>query len=133
MHFTIEKILEGDREILVWYKNALKLWDEILDKYKIQEDNLISELAKELWNYQLQFEHECGGRTIGQEVMVVSGIAQFYSTDVGFDIRWGERDDYRFEKARNLYTAIQQSMCSVEVKGYARDVARSYGLEEEWR
>jgi hypothetical protein len=66
------------------------------------------------------FEANCGGRWVGQEVMVVSGLAGLYSSETGFD-----RNEKR---ARLLYDAFQSSYCSVEVKSIAEEVARSYDL-----
>ncbi len=71
------------------------------------------------------FETNCGGRYVGQEIMVISGIARFYSTMLGFEAN----DD--LDTARKIYRAIQKSYCSMEVKGHADTVAKSYGLLED--
>ena len=131
MHFTIEQLIHNNSDILEWYKRAKEIWNEIFKKFDPAKSENIDLLAKELFNKQLQFEHECGGRWIGQEIMVISGIAQFYSTDTGFDVRYDQEYDYRLEKARNLYQAFQLSYCSIEVKGHARNIAESYDLEED--
>lgn len=60
------------------------------------------------------------GRWVGQEVMVVSGLAGLYTTATGFD--------GRLDRARLLYDAFQSSYCSIEVKSIAEKVARSYDL-----
>ena len=56
-------------------------------------------------------------------IMVISGITQFYTTSCGFG------DDK--EKAQQVYKAFMMSYCSIEVKGVAEDVAKSYNLNEE--
>ncbi|HHG3121897.1 hypothetical protein [Vibrio parahaemolyticus] len=120
MHNTIEKLMLGDEDIVAHYSAARKLWEEIMDKFP---DVNPSALSKELTSKQLIFEHSCGGRWIGQEIMVISGITQFYTISCGF----GENK----EKAIKVYKAFMMSYCSIEVKGVAQDVAKSYYLNEE--
>ncbi|EGR2468627.1 hypothetical protein VCSRO93_3648 [Vibrio cholerae] len=120
MHNTIEKLMSGDEQIVTHYSVAREMWREIMDKFPDAEP---SELSKELTLKQLMFEHSCGGRWLGQEIMVVTGITQFYTTSYGF----GENK----EKAIRVYKAFLMSYCSIEVKGLAEDVAKSYYLNEE--
>ena len=53
--------------------------------------------------------------------MVWAGICQYYTTAEGF----GDT----IEKAKAMYRGLIGSMCSVEIHGHARDVAKLY--EEE--
>ncbi|EJD6501506.1 TPA: hypothetical protein ACGRPM_004089 [Proteus mirabilis] len=119
MHFTIERLISDDENILIYYKNAQTLWTEILSQFNYQDSY---ELAQTLTDMQLVFEKRCGGRWIGQEIMVITGIAQFYTIEEGF----GEN----LEKAKLIYKAITLSYCSMEVKGIAEEVAKSYFLKE---
>lgn len=120
MHFTIERLISADENILIYYKNAQLLWKEILEQTHYQDSY---ELAQQLTNMQFAFEHKCGGRWIGQEIMVITGIAQFYTIDEGFG--------NNIDKAKLIYKAITLSYCSMEVKGIAEEVAKSYFLKEE--
>ena len=120
MHYTVEHLVSGDENIVIHYRNAVAHWKEIWNQPEAKD---VASLASLLSNEQSWFEHHCGGRWIGQEIMVVSGIGMLYTTKDGFG-----RDAV---KARMLYDAFQQSYCSIEVKATARDVAVSYGLLEE--
>ena len=80
--YTLEKLINGEADIVENYNNARQLWEDI------RESNAyisIDTLAQELTNRQLQFEHRCGGRWIGQEIMALVGIGQFYSSEIGFN------------------------------------------------
>lgn len=120
MNYTVEHLIAGDQEVLTYYQNAKNRWVKILSENSNANSD---ELAKVLSSEQFWFEHNCGSRWVGQEIMVVTGIAQFYSTARGFD-------DSR-EKALLIYEAFMKSYCSIEVKGAAEDVAKSYYLIEE--
>lgn len=119
MHYTIEMLVNGNSEILEFYRKAKHRWKKILNENQNANSN---ELSKVLTNEQLWFEYNCGTRWIGQEIMVVTGITQFYSTDSGFD----ERKD----QALLVYNAFMNSYCSIEVKGAANSVAKNYYLIE---
>jgi len=126
MHYTIQKLIEGDDKIINYYQEAKKIWEEISAKIKIQDKFNIKILAQELTSRQISdFEHLCGGRSIGQEIMAWYGIAQYYSVEDGF----GSEPD-RLQNAKNVYEAFQRSGCSLEVKSAANDVAKFYDLEE---
>ena len=120
MHYTIELLIEGDKKVLSYYEKAKGRWRKILSE---NPDTTSDELSKILTNEQMWFEHHCGSRWVGQEIMVVTGISQFYTTTGGFD---GNHD-----KALLVYEAFMKSYCSIEVKGAAEDVAKSYYLVEE--
>lgn len=120
MHYTIEHLLAGDDGICQYYANARSHWEMLLQEHARANSD---ELAKVLTKEQFWFEEHCGSRWIGQEIMVVTGIAQFYTTTTGF----GDNKS----KAMLVYEAFMKSYCSLEVKGLAEDVARSYYLEEE--
>jgi len=121
MHYTIEMILNEDVSILEYYRNAKERWGKILEEHWGRTNAL--ELSKLLTIEQFWFEQNCGGRWIGQEIMVIVGIVQFYSTEKGFE---GNK-----EKALWVFDAFMKSYCSIEVKGKAQDVAKDYYLIEE--
>jgi hypothetical protein len=120
MHYTVEHLVSGDENIVVYYRRAVEHWKEIWQRPEAKE---LACLASLLSSEQLWFEHNCGTRWVGQEIMVVSGIGMLYTTREGFG--------RNARKARMLYDAFQQSYCSIEVKGISRDVAVSYNLLEE--
>ncbi len=121
MHYTIEKIIDGDSRIISYYAEANQKWEKILSTYDPSDPKNIDEIAREVFVHQGQFERDCGGRTLGQEIMVVSGLGRFYSSQTGFE---GNE-----EAVKNVYTAILGSQCSIEVHGYAENFARAYDLE----
>jgi hypothetical protein len=120
MHYTTELLIQGDKDVLLYYSNALRRWKEKLPQYA---EMSAEQLAKVLTEEQFWFEKNCGSRWIGQEIMVVTGISQFYTTERGFD-----KDKHL---ALKFYQAFMQSYCSIEVKGVAEDVAKSYWLIDE--
>jgi hypothetical protein len=126
MHYTIQKLIEGNTEVVNYYKRAKEIWDEINQKIDIKNESNIKTLAQDLTHRQIvDFEHDCGGRNIGQEIMAWYGIAQYYTVEDGF----GSEPD-RLQSAKNVYEAFQRSSCSLEVKSAANDAAKFYDLEE---
>lgn len=117
MHYSLEMLVQGKSEVVSFYQTAADRWREIWSR---KESRDLLSLAKLLTSEQMWFELNCGGRWIGQEVMVVSGLAGLYTTATGFDDQ--------LPRARLLYDAFQSSYCSVEVKSIAEEVARSYDL-----
>lgn len=117
MHYSLEMLVQGKSEVVDFYRTAAQRWSMI---WKQKESHELSSLAKMLTSEQSWFEKNCGGRWIGQEVMVVSGLAGLYTTAAGFDAE--------LPRARLLYDAFQSSYCSVEVKSIAEEVARSYDI-----
>jgi len=85
-------------------------------------------LALVLSSKQREFEHICPEQTdrwLGQEIMVVVGIVQFYWIATGFSSE-------NLGKQRRIYQAFRLSHCSLEIKALAEDVAQSYELMEDW-
>jgi len=72
MELTLLKLINNEEEILEYYKNAEKLWEKIWNSKESQNEK---ELADLITSYQFYFEDQCGGRDIGQEIMVWSGYA----------------------------------------------------------
>ena len=119
MHYTIEKIIKGDGRVIAWYEAALKMWKTILSETGTCD---VRKLAARVTIEQPTFERACGGRWCGQEIMVVAGICQFYSTEIGFQ-------DHEAEVLA-IYDAFQASYCSLVVKSIADDVANAYSIKE---
>ena len=113
MHYTYEFLVKGDGAIIQHYQNAVAHWNEIWGRKESQD---LKSMAHMLSSQQFWFEQNCGGRWVGQEIMVVTGFAMLYSQEAGFI------DE---KKARFLYDAFQSSMCSVEVKFITEQVADS--------
>lgn len=132
MFFTIDSLLQQDRDIIKWYKNGKILWDQLLAKWDMSKQININHLANDLWRHQFDFESKCGGKSVGQEIMAIIGIVQFYNINTGFEPEWNRPNDYRLRKALNVYRAFQSSTCSTEVKFAAKRIAKLYGLEENY-
>lgn len=113
---TLCRIAEG-RDIQPHYRGALEIWDEVLgDKDPLTESKVESASVS-----QMRFERECGGRFIGQEIMVISGVLYFYDEDAGFN---GDRP-LAEALLRNLY----HSKMSTKVKFHVEDVAELFNLD----
>jgi hypothetical protein len=120
MQYTVERLVHGDEQLIEYYREAVKRWGEIWSR---PESRDLVRLATSLSDEQFWFEQNCGGRWIGQEIMVVSGFGSLYTTAAGFD--------QNAERARRLYNAFQRGYCSIEIKAIAREVATSYGVLEK--
>lgn len=116
---TLKKLIDGDEQIVDYYRNASRLWNEIRESNYFQS---VETLAEQLSFQQMQFEQECGGRWLGQEIMTVVGIGQFYYEEIGFDAT--------LEEALRVKDAFAQSYCSLEVKFHAERVAKIFRLTE---
>jgi hypothetical protein len=112
MREILECLLQGNLNIPRELENAEAYWVGFFDRPD-------TEWSKALTDDQITyFEHRCGGRSRGQEVMGYSGFGHLYDTRRGF----GEN----LKRAQKLARAFEKSMCSLEVKAYARDAANFY-------
>lgn len=116
---TLEQLINGNEEIVEYYRNARELWDEIRNSIYFES---VERLAEQLSMSQMTFEHRCGGRWLGQEIMTVVGIGQFYSSEIGFDAT--------IEDALKVKDAFAQSYCSLEVKWHAERTSKIFRLTE---
>ena len=114
MHYTIEALVTG-KDAATWYHDAVLHWQKVLSGIDTTDAKVIAGLAG---SEQMWFEKNCGGRYIGQEVMVVSGIGQYCCTSDGFDDR--------LEQAKAMYNGLRISMCSGEIHHHADEMAKSY-------
>lgn len=119
MKYTVYELLNGSAKIFEYYQTAKQRWEKLLDGINFNE---VSVLAKKLHYEQQWFEENCGGQVLGQEIMVIAGIAQFYDKYKGFN---GTK-----AKAQFIYDSLAKSYCSLEVKFHASDTAKEYGLIE---
>lgn len=117
MHYTIDRLISDVDDIQRYYSAAVQRWKTIVGSASFSDTQ---NLARSLRSEQMWFEQNCGGRSLGQEIMVIVGIAQFYRISDGFDVR--------LPSAMRVYEAIQMSYCSLEVKHQAKRVAQVYGL-----
>jgi hypothetical protein len=118
--YTLNALINNQGSSLqVNYNQALTLWDSIWNDPKSETVEGLSEI---LTSKQLTFENNCGGRYVGQEVMVWSGFASLYDPISGY--QEGNED-----KSRRLYEAFKESYCSGEVISEARKAAKSYYLD----
>lgn len=119
MRQILGELATGNGSIPDYFLEAVEKWEEILSDHPPSN---VNELSDELHIQQDWFERNCGGRWLGQEVMVASGIAQFY------DSKHGLGQD--LDKARKIVEAFERSSCSMEVKGHARELAEYFDLDE---
>ena len=117
MQNTVEKLLAGDLSVVDEISEAKRRWTKILATHGLTS---VGNLAVCLTSEQIGFEQDCSDRWLGQEIMALVGIAQFYSTTHGFGKHIGD--------AKLVLEAFRESDCSVELKGVVETVARSYGL-----
>lgn len=120
MKYTLEALLSSDENITKYYEEAKLIWE---DFFKENSEGDVAAWAKKISSSQFRFENQCGGRTLGQEVMAWSAFALTYSTREG----WGEG---QLDLAEKLLRSFATSMCSVEVKAHARRAAVAYHLNE---
>lgn len=111
---TVTALLEGNEGILRHYQEAKRLWNQIWEN---PQSETVEGLAELIQFNQLTFEQSCGGRYLGQEVMVLSGFMMLY--DDGFN-----------EKAELLKEAFNQSHVSFEVNGTVERFAKFSYLSE---
>ncbi len=123
MHYTIERLSKGDASVVDNFVTAKKKWEEIFESTKGQS---IESLTKKITEAQMFFEHHCGGRHQGQEIMVWSSFGTLYSVQTGFEADFESPPKENYTLARDLAEAFQDSSCSMEVKVMAREAAKSY-------
>lgn len=116
MQHTIEALANGSHDIVEFYQRACEHWKQILQETEPLDDSI---LAQRLLTEQFWFEQNCGGRYLGQEIMVMTGIAQFYSTADGFA---GNGD-----KAKAVMNAFKKC-ASHEAEHFAKYAAAIYDL-----
>lgn len=68
MHYTIESLLDG-APVANWYQTAKQYWQQVLSQIDPTDPDAIARVASD---EQSWFERNCGGRWVGQEIMVVS-------------------------------------------------------------
>lgn len=117
MYFTNEMLISGEPKVLHYYQVARERWNQILQETDLSQPLLLSQ---KLTNEQFWFEHHCGGKAVGQEIMVVTGLTMLYSTQAGY----GEY----YNHAYFIYQSFMQSYCSIEVKNMAQKLAQDYAL-----
>ena len=117
MHYSMEMLVQGKAEVIGYYQASAGRWRDVWSRPDARD---LPSFADLLTSEQMWFESNCGGRWVGQEIMVVSGLAGLYTTSAGFDDN--------LPRARLLYDPFLSSYCSVEVKSVAEEVARSYDL-----
>ena len=116
-----ELLINDDERILHYCRNAKEKWSVIIEKHPdFDLDNVTEELSlSENW-----FEQNCGGQKLGQELMAIVGIGQFYSSKAGF-----KEDDLK--KAQAVHEAFKRSNCSAEVKEQVDKIAEDYRLYDK--
>ncbi len=112
MRFIIEALLRGD-PVSDWFTAAKQHWTEVLKDVKSADEIVDLASCEQSW-----FENVCGGRDVGQEIMVASGIAMYYTTACGFDAD--------LPKAKAMYIGLSRSTCSSEILDPIQNMAMLY-------
>ncbi|NRR29040.1 hypothetical protein HSX11_02475 [Oxalobacteraceae bacterium] len=121
MHYTIQRLMQGDESILEGFQRAKSRWEELFSDIDTVS---IEDLGQRIATEQYWFEINCGaGRYEGQEVMALSAFALLYTTSAGWD---GNE-----QRAIKLAKAFIASPCSGEVTAHATLTAKSYYLDFE--
>lgn len=119
---TLEKLIAGDSEIIEAYQKVKAKWSEILQDFDFESKDAVEKMAELVSFWQIPMEHIAGERWLGQEIMVIVGIGQFYSTKIGFDAN--------IKEVLTVYNGFLTSMCSLEVKYHAETIGRLYNIND---
>jgi len=119
---TLEQLINGEADIIDTYKKVKEKWNEILKDFNWNSEKAIENMAQLVTKYQIPMELIAGERWLGQEIMVIVGIGQFYSSDMGFDSH--------IKKAKIVHNGFLRSMCSLEVKYHAENIGALYSIND---
>ncbi|WP_089606278.1 hypothetical protein [Acinetobacter piscicola] len=119
MSLTFKLLKCNDPEVLRYYAEANKIWEQLLEDYK--GDSI--KLAHQLEIKQLKFEYivQDNGkysRWDGQEIMVFSGLSYFLD----------DESERGFKLAASIAEAFEISYCSLEIKSLAKRVSKLFYL-----
>ena len=114
---TIGSLVSG-KPVEAWYKWGDEKWSELIAKHGTG-----AKLSTALATAQSDFENFCGDIAIGKEIMAITGIAHYYTQKDGFSNPSGHKS------ATEIYHAIANSLCSIEVHSYAKLAADILLLE----
>lgn len=115
---TIKNLLEGNVDTVEYYNNARRIWKDIRES---EHFGSVESLAQEISRRESEFNHKCGGRELGEELLAYVGIGQFYSYSPDFGL------DANIEEVTKIKDAIEMSMCRFEVKAKAEGAAKFFG------
>ena len=119
---TLEKIINGDSAILESYRKVKNEWRDLLANFDWNDANALVKMTEIVTKSQFDMEQLAGERWLGQEIMVIVGIGQFYNSETGFDDST--------EKATLVRDAFLESHCSSEIKFLAEEIGKTYRLED---
>ena len=124
MQDIVDKLIKGDHSIVNNFVTVKQKWDEVLKDFNWDASDAIDKMVRIVSTQQIPFEDIVGNTWLGQEIMVIVGIGQFYSVASGFD-------DRNTRKAKLIRDAIFKSSCSTEVKSLATEIFEFYLIEDE--
>lgn len=114
----LEKLKDGDHSIVDVFVQADARWGDIVEDIDAIS---VDELAGRLTTTQSDFEEVSGDQLLSRWIYGVTGFAHLYSSDDGFD--------ENMDKACKLRGAFEKSLCSIEVKRFAKEAAKTYGVD----
>lgn len=116
MHSIIHKLINSDEPVEDYFKTAIKIWKDILQK---TENSTIEELAQEISNrHVMEFELNCGRGETGQEIKIWSIFGYFYDKQIGF-----EKTE---AKIKRIYKAIKLMPFNMQERHIIEDVFNFY-------
>lgn len=119
-----DRLTKGDDSILKYFKHIKIKWDEILKEFKWESPKAVENMRSLISSHQYVFEELAYNDWLGQQIMVIVGINQYYSIYEGFT-------DANERKVRIILEAIESSSCSREVKQIANEISTLYYIEKE--
>ena len=121
--WTLDALVKRDQTIVQHYARAAEIWNELLAQVDAaQAPALLKQALMDIFvANQWRFEHECGGRLIGQEVMVWSFFARLYEDGFGDNLPLAWAANQAFEECR----------CSIEIHHIAAEAASIYLIHED--
>jgi hypothetical protein len=124
MQDIIHKLIKGDHSIVNNFVAVKQKWDDVFKDFNWYAPDALDKMVKIVSTQQIPFEDIVGNTWLGQEIMVIVGIGQFYSVVSGFD-------DRNSRKVKLIRDAIFKSSCSTEVKSLTTEIFEFYSIEED--
>lgn len=120
----LDRLTKGDDSILKHFKLIKLKWDEILKDFQWDSPKAVENMRLLVSFHQYDFEDLAHDNWLGQRIMVIVGINQYYSINEGFT-------EVNERKVRIILEAIESSSCSSEVKQIASEISTLYYIEQE--
>ena len=121
MQDIVDKLIKGDHSIVDNFVAVKQKWDEVLKDFNWDASDTLDKMVKIVSTQQIPFEDIVGDTWLGQEIMVLVGIGQFYSVVNGFY-------DRNTMIVKLIRDAVFKSSYSTEVKSLANELFEFYSI-----